>query len=264
MSSEETNYTLVQRAKYSLHALWNSRLVQEKELSEESLDEFVNLVNYALPDSEVEVAQMNIFKQLFHADKNKMRSLYHTKSETTGKPFLTYYVLWTDCFTIALHFHVADEVRLTWDGDHKCYNIALLSTEEKEQKKKRREQARAATEPTASDSAVGEQRARNNAETNTNDEKKGFVQQRQAHLQGRTDRNKGNRSGSRPRNDFAKHASPSVPTTKQPAKVLQKPSQPEPTSKAPEPSPLPSVLTVPAAPAVAADASEKKESWADA
>jgi hypothetical protein len=158
--SEEREYNLTSRAQYSHRKLLHSDLVKNNDVSKKALDDFAYYVNHGLPKNGAEFAQMNIFKNLYHADRVKARELYLTKNPESGYAELSYYVLWTNNTTIAKHYHVDDKVRLVWDNTTRSYSVVPLNNEERDERRRRRQQRNQTTDKTDKSDETEEPRKR--------------------------------------------------------------------------------------------------------
>lgn len=101
-------------------------LVKNKKTNEESLKVFVDYLNDALPQDEIEYDQVRVIRDLFYTNPNQ--SVYILLSDRGGEQKIAHYILWTNAYQILKYFDLIGHVILEWDNENFKYNIKVSTS----------------------------------------------------------------------------------------------------------------------------------------
>lgn len=93
-------------------------------INEETMEEFKNLLNTAMPTNSEEWAQYNVIRRLMNISRENNDSFVNYLNHPSNRS--RSFILWTDGTAIAYHFNLMHKVYLGWDAESKLYDVRVF------------------------------------------------------------------------------------------------------------------------------------------
>jgi hypothetical protein len=110
--------SLPKRLYQSFRNVCATSLVRTREVTPETMKEFENAVNEALPQTEAETAQLEFFKGFFNGNPEASYAFIHKYDNMVNAT-----ILWTRGLYIARHFGLSRKIYMRWDAETKRYSV---------------------------------------------------------------------------------------------------------------------------------------------